>query len=235
MENNEILNSLAQVPELVDSTNKLITLCNKWFPLLSEATQKRMQAEIPDSERMKLRQDLVENVAKTRCAPPDMSAVSDSFAEKLVEGVKETAYTETRKAIDDAMSTEKVEHVHVHTTSFDLVQYAEKKVKGWIAGFAILTAIFLAVLVGCVCFHVNSMEHLGAEYVDVVLSKYITNEEKALFEKDCYSISSIPAEYYGKPKLLKDMLKRNQEILHQRAVEAKAKKGKYSTKVPLRR
>ena len=96
--------------------------------------------------------------------------------------------------------------------------------------------LFVAAILGFVAvllMHFTSDCYYGQQYTELVNSKYLTDSEKKALWDDAYAISALPKEYNKSPKLVKERLKRNQEIVRMRRREANANKGKFSTDTPI--
>ena len=82
--------------------------------------------------------------------------------------------------------------------------------------------------------YVNSDTYVGRQYKEIYQSPYATDEERKMLGKDLYYFGVVPREFHQTPTLTKAKIKRNKQILRQRKAE-KAKTGKFSTKVALKR
>lgn len=236
-ENNELIKALSRVPELVETTNRVLAENEKIIGILSEAILKRVQATIPENELEMVSNRVSAAVSRTRCATPDVSEVSRCVADEIIKNVSAVTtnvVTEATKSAIDGMQL-KVEHHHTHTTLGYMCQMAEKTLRNWILGLAIYSVIlsFAGILIGVS--YLNSDKYLSAKYSEIYFSKYTTNAERKLLETNIYTVGFMPREFDKMPKLVKQKIKRNLQILSQREAEAKANKGKFSTKVPLER
>ena len=77
--------------------------------------------------------------------------------------------------------------------------------------------------------------YLAKQYMEVYNSKYTTDEERKMLREDTFTVGAMPLVYHKSPGLVKAKIKRNKQILQQCNEEAKANKGKFSTKMPLER
>ena len=233
MENNQILEALAQVPNLVEATKKVVECNATLMKQYSDLLAKRMEAEIPASEISKV----TSAVANTRCAKPDLSdvapAVASSVIRSLTSSMRETTSECIHKAFED--TPVKVEHIHTHTSLGHLTKMAEGALRNWIVGLACACAILLCAGVFCGSKYLNSREHIGHMYKDLYFSKYITEEEKEMLWEDIGVVSVIPMEFNQNPALVKEKVKHNRKILMQREMEAKSKKGSFRTAPSLER
>ena len=128
-----------------------------------------------------------------------------------------------------------MEHTHVHTTAFDLVKYADSKLKHWI--YILAGAVIILCCAFCINFfqYFNSREYWGKRYYDVLASKYTTDEERRVMNQNLSYVLAVPQEFRSTPGLVKEKIRKNEAILKERSAEARANKGKWSTKVPLER
>ena len=236
-DNNEIIKALGQVPELVEKTERVLEDSDKKFRILAEATQKRMQAEIPSSEIEKVSDAAATAVSRTRCAAPDTNEVSRIVAGNITRFLTESVKSVATEAVKEAVegTPVKIEHHHTHTTLRYMCQMAETTLRNWIIGLAIYSFIlsFAAILIGYTYF--NGDKCLGEQYTEIYLSKYTTDAERKMLIKDTYTVAFIPKEFSKTPQLVKQKIKHNQQIIRQREMEANANKGKFSTDVKLER
>lgn len=98
---------------------------------------------------------------------------------------------------------------------------------------SIVTVLVLSYSIIGTCLYFQSETYLGKEYVEVHRSNYTTDEERKLLGSEITPPSALPREYYKTPGLVKAKIKRNKEILRQWEMEARANKGKFTTKIPL--
>lgn len=112
---------------------------------------------------------------------------------------------------------------------------AEETLRNWILGLAIYSIIlsFAGILIGVS--YLNSDKYLGAKYTEIYFSKYTTDAERKMLDANTYTVGFMPREFDNTPKLVKQKIKRNKQILKARQYEAERNKGKYSTKVSLER
>lgn len=236
-ENNEIIKALGQVPELVEKTERVLEDSDKKFRILAEATQKRIQAEIPSSEIEKVSNAAAAAVSRTRCTTPDTNEVSRLVAGNIARFLTESVKSVTTEAVKAAVegTPVKVEHVHTHTTLKEMSEMVEKKLFNCIIGFAIYSFILTFAGILFAYSYFNSKYYLGEQYTEIYCSKYTTDTERKMFKADTDTIVIIPREFDNAPKLVKQKIKRNKQILKQRKAEANANKGKFSTKILLER
>lgn len=236
-DNNEVIKALGQVPELVEKTERVLEDSDKKFRILAEATQKRMQAEIPSFEIEKVSNAAANAVSRTRCATPDTDEVSRLVAGNITKFLTESVKSVTIEAVKEAVegTPVKVEHHHTHTTLRYMCQMAEKTLSNWILALLIysLFLTFTGILIGYTYF--NGENYISEQYAKIYFSKYTTDAERNMLDANTYTVGFMPREFGKTPKLVKQKIKRNQQILSQREAEAKANKGKFSTTVPLER
>ena len=92
---NSILEALAKVPELVETTKTIIDQNEKINVIYGKALEHRAQAEIPDEEVRKVVRSVAEGVRHTRCAAPDVTKASELIAQAVLN--------RTQGAVDDAV------------------------------------------------------------------------------------------------------------------------------------
>ncbi len=237
MENNEIIKSLGQVKELTERAKNVLEDSDKKFRILAEAMQMRMQAKIPSSEIDKVSAAVADAISRTKCATPDISEVSQSLADDVFKKISVIVGGTVKDAVMTAVADTpvKVEHNHTHTTLGYMCQMAEKTLRNWIIGLVIYCTVLSIAGTVIAIDYLNGDKYLGKEYAEIYFSKYTTDAEKKTLNTNTYIVAFMPREFNRTPKLVKQKIKRNQMILSQREAEAKANRGKYSTKVPLER
>lgn len=236
-DNNEIIKALGQVPELVETTKKVLEDNDKKFKILADATQKRMQAEIPYSEIKKISDAAGASVAHTKCASPDTDEVSrlvaGNISRFLAKSLKEIAIEAVKEAVADTPVT--VEHHHTHTTLGYMCKMAEATLRNWIIGLACGCWLLVCAILYLCFANSSNPARVGQQYYDVYCSKYTTNSEREALKEGCYSVSILPKEFDKNPRIVKSKLRRNKQIIKQRKAEARVKKGVYSTTPALER
>ena len=235
IENNEIAKALGQVPELVARTDTLIEDNARKDEIIGRLLQNRMKAEIPDSEVEKVVHAASTAVARTRCATPDISGVSAQVADGVMGIIKANIRDEVSEAIRNTAEDIPVNVVHTHTTLREMAHMAEEKLR---IACRIVQAIniILLVIVGILAIgHYTSEEYFGQRYAEIAASKYTTKEERDDMVSVAYPISFLPKEYQKTPSVVRQRIRRNEQIIRQRRKEARANKGNHSTKIPLER
>lgn len=230
---NSILEALAKVPELVETTKTIIEQNEKINAIYGKALEQRSQAEIPNEEVEKVVHSVADVIQHTRCAAPNVNDCSELIAKGVL--------MKTRGAVEDAVGEAikntpiTLEHHHTHTTALGLVKYAEEKTRnllvlGWIAVGALLFWIGIALF----CYY-RSDAYWGAQYIEVLYSEYTTDAEADMLSKGCFTVSALPQEYKTHPSYVKDKINQNQKVLKQRRKKGKDKNGNFSYSVPLER
>lgn len=233
--NNEVIKALGQIPELIETNKTVIIESEKKYNLLATTLQKPRQLAIPEAEVNKIMSATVSAVRNTKCAAPDVSEMSRYAAKDIVEKIHTDIRSEITSAVKAAIADVpvKVEHHHTHTTLRYMCEMAEETLRNWILALAIYAGILTLVGIVSACSYFNGDKYLGAQYVDIYLSKYTTDAERKMLDDNVYTVGFMPIEFNKTPKLVKQKIKRNRQILEQRKAEANANKGKFSTKVPL--
>lgn len=235
--NNQILEALGKVPGLVEAAEKILEACEEFKKMLAELLNHQIHADIPTEELKKVGATVEQVVKQTRCALPDTAQISGRIAEQASSLFKASINAETKEAVKDALKDTRVtvKHEHSYYPTYEIVKVADKKLvqRFWIMAIVATIAISYSIVGTCIYF--NSATFIGREYLEVYRSEYTTDEEREMLAKDVYDTSFLPREYTKAPDLVKAKIKRNKEILRQRKAEAKANKGKFSTKVPLER
>lgn len=234
-DSNDIVKALGQTPELIDAAKKILEANEEFKKLVAEMLKHRAQAEVPLEELKKIYAAASEAIRKTPCLLPETDKLSEQIAKKAAMSFARDAYNDTKDIIREAFKDTKVEHVYTYVRPYDLLEAMKPKAKVWTVISSILSAVFFLVIVVGVLFYRHSEVYYGQQYVEEAISKYATDDESEMLLKDTYSVSRLPKEYYKAPKIVQQRIKRNKEILKQREIEAKANKGKFSTKVPLER
>ncbi len=230
---NSILEALAKVPELVETTKTIIDQNEKINTIYGKALEQRAQAEIPNEEVQKVVRAVVDGVQHTRCAAPNVNDSSELIAKGVLMKTRGAVEEAVRETIKNTPIT--LEHHHTHTTALGLVQFAEEKTKqllmlGWIVTGALLLWIGISLF-----WYYNSDAYWGAQYLEVYNSEYTTPDEAALLLKDYDVVGFLPKEYKSNPSYVKDKIRQNKKVLQQRRRKGKDKNGIFSTPVPLER
>lgn len=111
----------------------------------------------------------------------------------------------------------------------------KKTLRNWILALGIYSCI-ITLIGGIIAYsYFNGEKYLGEQYAKIYFSKYTTDTERKMLDTNIFTVGFMPREFDKTPKLVKQKIKRNQQILSQREAEAKANKGKFSMKIPLER
>ena len=233
MDQNELIKSLAQVPELVKLNKTLIEENEKKFSMLAELAQRRMQAEIPQGEIEKH----CRQIMNTPCAMPDTFAISHEIARSVNAEIASSAGAEAAKAAKEAVEKipVRVEHVHAHTTLWELRNAADEKLKAINTAFLFLLAFCLSILGVTLYGFLSSEEYIGAQYATIAFSKYTTEAEQKDLLHNAYNVSFLPSEFRDSPKTVKERIKHNRQIIKDREKQARANKGKWKSTIPVER
>lgn len=234
-DSNDILKALGQVPELAEAAKRILAANEEFKKLFAEMMKLRVQAEVPQEEIRKIYAATSEAIRKTPCLLPDTTELSEQIAKKAAMSFAREAYNDTKDMIRQAFKDTHVQHVYTYVRPRDLLDALEPKAKAWTVIASILSAVLLLTTVFGFVLYRHSEVYYGQQYIEEAISKYATDEEKEMLRKDTYSVSGLPKEYYKTPKIVQQRIKRNKEILLQREAEARANKGKFSTRVPLER
>jgi len=232
-ENNELYKSLGQVPELVKLAQNLIQNIENLSKMVAELTKRQAKAYVPREEHDKLAQ----TISNTPCAAPDMTEVagklSNAVMRTLVRDIHDEAVNAVKEAVKD--TPVKVEKNVHYTSSWEMSRIADKKLKrGFWIMFSITAIAVILIALGAYEYY-NGQMHFGKQYEEVYRSPFTTDAEREMLGEDIYYYGFLPKEFRKSPGLVKAKIKRNKQILQQRKEEAKANKGKFSTKVPLER
>jgi hypothetical protein len=233
IENNEIAKALGQVPELVARTDTLIEDNARKDEIIGKLLQNRMKAEIPASEVEKVVHAATTAVARTRCATPDISGVSAQVADGVMGIIKANIREEVSEAIRNTAEDIPVNVVHTHTTLREMASMAEEKLRIACRIVQVINIILLVIVGILTICHYTSEEYNGQRYAEIAASKYTTKEERTEMMDAAYSISFLPKEYLKSPSTIRKRIRSNEQIIRQRKKEARANKGKFSTKIPL--
>lgn len=230
---NSILEALAKVPELVETTKTIIDQNEKINVIYGKALEQRAQAEIPNEEVDKVVRSVIDGVQHTRCAPPDVTRSSALIAQGVLNRTQEAIEEAVRETIKNTPIT--LEHHHTHTTALGLVQFAEEKTKNLLTLGWILVGILLLWVGIAVFWYYRSDLYWGTQYYEVANSQYITEAESDMLWENIYAKSILPKEFKTNPSHVKAKIKQNKKVLKQRQRKGKDKNGKFSTPVPLER
>jgi hypothetical protein len=238
MENqNQIIEALGKVPGLVEAAEKTLEACEEFKKMLADLLKRQIHANIPTEELNKVGSAAATAVAHTRCAMPDTTGLAQQIADKAISNMRPVIKAETELGVKDGMKDTPVvvKHEHSYYPTYEMTKVANEKLaqRFWIM---LTITLVMALLSGLNAYrYFNSESHTGKAYMEIYRSKYATEAEQKMLGSEVYNTGFVPQEYYKSPEVVKAKIKRNKEILKQREAEAKANKGKFSTKVPLER
>lgn len=235
--NNKILEALSKVPKLVEVVERVLDEIAKKFTILVDVAQKRAQAEIPPEAIDAVTTAVTESVRRTPCASPNLSQVSAEIANKVAAEIRDMVYADVKAATSAAIKdTPHVTRKEVTLMPpWESTQFAEDSTRRLNHVLLTLCIVFMAAFGICAWSLFSSEAYWGQQYVKIRTSDYTTDVEREMLWKDARPVSVLPREYEQMPKLVRQKIRRNKEILRQREAEAKANKGQYSTRVPLER
>ena len=232
---NSILEALAKVPELVETTKTIIEQNERINTVYGKALEHRAQAEIPNEEVQKVVRYVTDGVQRTRCAAPDVSVSSDLIAQGVLNRTQGAVEDAVREVIKNTPIT--LEHHHTHMTAFGLTKMAEEKTRN-ILTLACVALGALLLWIGAALFvYYRSDTYWGEQYYEVVNSPYATEAERDMLWENIYPKSVLPKEFKTNPSFVKNKIRQNKKVLRQRRRKGKGKgkNGNYSTTVPLER
>lgn len=235
--NNKILEALSKIPNLVVLVERLLAEFKIKFDILAKAAQNKAQAEIPPEAIDAVTEAVTESVRHTPCASPNMSEVSSEIANKVAAEIGDMVYNEVKAAASAAIrDTPHVTRKEVTLMPpWESTKFAEDSTRRLNHVLLALCIVFMAAFGICAWSHFSSEAYWGQQYVKIRTSDYTTDVEREMLWKDARPVSVLPREYEQMPKLVRQKIRRNKEILRQRKIEAKANNGHYSTSVPLER
>lgn len=233
MANNEILTALGVLPELVNSINAIIDESEKKDAFLAKMAETKVEAQVSEEGKQEILNAVVETIKNTPCAAPNVSDAGHLIAEAVREDVKDAVGDAVREKVK-SMSIP-LEHHHTHTTTLELVKYAEAAAKTWIIILSILCWTLLLWIFGFGYWYFDSEMYWGKRYYDMYHSEYITKDEKTLLWKDLTATGVLPKEYQSNPGYVKAKIKQNETVIAERRKQAKANGGIYSINVPIER
>lgn len=233
--NNKILEALSKIPNLVVLVERLLAEFKIKFDILAKAAQNKAQAEIPPEAIDAVTTAVTESVRRTPCASPNLSQVSAEIAKKVYEEIRDTVYDNVRAAASLAIQNTPMTQNVAFAPSWEVAKYAEEKTRRKNHVLTILCVVLGIALGLCTWYIFGNEAHLGQQYVKIHDSKYTTDAEREMLRKNTVPVSFLPGEYENTPRLVRQKIRRNKEILRQRQAEAKANDGDYTTSIPLER
>ena len=218
MENKDIVEALEKAPELVKAAETFKETSGHIVSSIADAVKKRPQAEIPESELLK--------ISQTPCAPPDV----DSFSKALVEKVAGDIGSTIKEKVDEALegATVKVQHTHSYCIEKDLKEFADIRLWNRSLAFGLTSVVLVAIIAIIAIVHYNSEAYWGKQFYKVYSSPYLTDEEWDNISRDIHTIAILPDEFEKDQKRVKEQIKKSKAILKERKKEEKQRqKVKY--------
>lgn len=234
-ENNEIMLALAKVPELVENITKLIENNEKMFSVLAQCVQKRVEAAIAEEDMNRLSRIITETASQSPCAMPRTDTLSTQIAGEVRQELSSVIAEDAKKAVVEAVKSVKVNTTVNYVSTHDMLRIVEKKLADRIKIVSVICSILIVAGIGHAIAYLNGKEHLGHEYAEIYYSDYTTEAEQKTLGKGISYVGFLPREFDTTPKLVKQAIKRNKQILERREAEAKENDGKFSTKIQLER
>ena len=222
MDNKEILDALAKIPELVKAAETFKRTTEKAIATLAEAVKQRPEAIIPESELDKMS----ERISKTPCAPPELEPLGRKLASN-VSAILTPIFTEKAKKALDGAAVE-VRHTHAYCFEKDLKEVADKRMAKLCLILIIVVFTLIVSIVSSLFLYFNGETYIAKQFQEVYSSQYLTPEEKDQLKHSSISTGILPTYYHKDPEKARQQLKRNRRILKQRQKQ-KSKNGTYST------
>ncbi len=230
---NKILEALSQVPELVEATKTANKINQEQSKLLAEIAQRNVHAEIPGSEIEKITAEVEEKVKSTACSLPETNELAQQIADRVLNRVDDTIATSVEETVRSTPI--KLEHLHIHTTTHALSQYADEASKKWLLILTIVCWLLSTIIIFGIYWYTNSEYYWAKEYTELYLSKYTTDAERNLLKENTYPVGILPKKFSQDAEFVKAKIKQNKAVLKERRRQAKANGGKYRTNTPLER
>jgi hypothetical protein len=225
MDNKEILDALAKIPELVKAAETFKRTTEKAIATLAEAVKQRPQAMISESELDKLS----ERISKTKCAPPDTTLISRELSRRLSCDISDAIGLVIKNKAAVALKNASVTVEHSHVVERDLKDVVDKRMRHKILMLWIIIIVLLEAI-GISAFNYYCSDIFwGKQFKELYTSKYITQDEKARIERNAGYTGILPKGYHKNPGAAQARLQLSMEILKKREKEAKMNNGKFST------
>lgn len=234
---NQIIEALGKVPGLVEAAEKILDGLEEFKKMIADLLKRQIHADIPEKELNKVGSAAATAVSQTRCALPDPAQISGRIAEQAASLFKASIHSEAKEAVKEAMKETPVavKHEHSYYPTYEITKVANEKLaqRFWFM-FAVTMLVVSLFTINALLYY-DSETFIGKQYQEIYHSKYATDDERKMLATEVYDTGFVPREFAKTPNLVKAKIKRNKEILKQREAEAKANKGKFSTRVPLER
>ena len=211
MENKDIVEALEKAPELVKAAETFKETSGHIVSSIADAVKKRPQAEIPESELLK--------ISQTPCAPPDVDSFSKALVQKVAGDIGSTIKEKVNEALKGATVT--VQHTHSYCIERDLKEYADIRLWNRSIALGLASVVLVAIIVIMAIVYYNSEIYWWRQYYEVYSSPYLTDEEWEKIARDVHTIAILPNEFDMDPKRVKEQIKKNKGILKERKKEAK--------------
>jgi hypothetical protein len=211
MENKDIVEALEKAPELVKAAETFKETSGHIVSSIADAVKKRPQAEIPESELLK--------ISQTPCAPPDVESFSRALVEKVAGDIGSTIKEKVDKAMEGA--TVKVQHTHSYCIEKDLKEFADIRLWNRSIAFGLASVALAAIIAIIAIVHYNSEGYWGKQFYKVYSSPYLTDKEREKISRDVRTIAILPNEFDKDPKRVKEQIKNSKAILKERKKEAR--------------
>ena len=225
MDNKEILDALAKIPELVKAAETFKRTTEKAIATLAEAVKQRPQAIISESEL----DILSERISKTKCAPPDTTLISRELSRRLSGDISDAIGPVIKNKAAVALKNASVTVEHSHVVERDLKDVVDKRMRHRILVLWFIIIILLEAI-GISAFNYYCSDTFwGKQFKELYTSKYITQEERARIERNAGYTGILPHGYHKNPGAAQARLQLSMEILKKREKEAKMNNGKFNT------
>ena len=215
MDNKELLDALAQVPELVEAAKTYKVTSERIVSSLADAIKQRPQAVIPEEELKKLS----ERISSQRCAPPDPELFSVHIARGLEKVISPMIENTARKSLSNA--SVEVKHTYAYCFEKDLLSLVNARVKKIFLIMVVIIITLTSYLIISSVEHHNSDMYWGKMYNKVYSSKLITDEERERIKQSSFPVAILPHKYYDDMESAKRQIKAELSILKKREKEAK--------------
>ena len=204
-----------KIESLIERNDALIRKMEERDAVYARALQMKQKAEVPDEELQKIR----ETIANTKCDLPDTTEMERKVTTSVTGGIRSTVTEEIREAIRN----EYVPGKCVETLNTKVIVYRA------------ICALVVLLFIGTLLWYRNSEHFWGSQYLSIVQSRYTTDDEKKALWEDVYAIDALPRGFKTNPAYVKAKIRQNKTVLKDRKKEAKANKGKWSTRAPIER
>lgn len=192
---------------------------------MAEIAQRNVHAEIPGSEIEKITSAVEEKVKSTACNLPETNELAQQIADRVLNRVNDTIATSVEETV--RRTPIKLEHLHIHSTTRALSQYAEESTKKWLLILTIACGLLLSICIGGTYWFLNSEYYLGREYAELCYSKYATESEKDKLRDNITVISLLSKDYRKNPERVKTVIRQYKSTLDERKKQAAKNKGTY--------